>query len=175
MILFTFLKQRQAELEAARLAKEKEEEEVRQQALLAKKEKDIQKKAIKKERQKLRNSCKVCQASGAAALKSTRAPDEVEVFTLSPCTNTKTHFILKYRFGALLFLFGYYFLRQGLIFYYIYFLCVCVGIHERWPTCGDLSVLSWTTLLLEIELSCQAWGQVLQLQSCFTSLIESLL
>uniref|UniRef100_A0A8C4MNX3 Uncharacterized protein n=1 Tax=Equus asinus asinus TaxID=83772 RepID=A0A8C4MNX3_EQUAS len=53
--------QRQAELEAARLAKEKEEEEVRQQALLAKKEKDIQKKAIKKERQKLRNSCKVCQ------------------------------------------------------------------------------------------------------------------
>uniref|UniRef100_A0A8C0D0S0 DnaJ homolog subfamily C member 2 n=1 Tax=Balaenoptera musculus TaxID=9771 RepID=A0A8C0D0S0_BALMU len=52
-------KQRQAELEAARLAKEKEEEEVRQQALLAKKEKDIQKKAIKKERQKLRNSCKV--------------------------------------------------------------------------------------------------------------------
>nr|XP_036869494.1 LOW QUALITY PROTEIN: dnaJ homolog subfamily C member 2 [Manis javanica] len=52
------LKQRQAELEAARLVKEKEEEEVRQQALLAKKEKDIQKKAIKKERQKLRNSCK---------------------------------------------------------------------------------------------------------------------
>uniref|UniRef100_A0A8C0NCW8 DnaJ homolog subfamily C member 2 n=2 Tax=Canis lupus familiaris TaxID=9615 RepID=A0A8C0NCW8_CANLF len=52
-------KQRQAELEAARLAKEKEEEEVRQQALLAKKEKDIQKKAIKKERQKLRNSCKI--------------------------------------------------------------------------------------------------------------------
>ncbi|XP_073095075.1 dnaJ homolog subfamily C member 2 isoform X2 [Manis javanica] len=52
-------KQRQAELEAARLVKEKEEEEVRQQALLAKKEKDIQKKAIKKERQKLRNSCKI--------------------------------------------------------------------------------------------------------------------
>uniref|UniRef100_A0A2K5DIJ0 DnaJ homolog subfamily C member 2 n=1 Tax=Aotus nancymaae TaxID=37293 RepID=A0A2K5DIJ0_AOTNA len=52
-------KQRQAELEAARLAKEKEDEEVRQQALLAKKEKDIQKKAIKKERQKLRNSCKI--------------------------------------------------------------------------------------------------------------------
>ncbi|XP_011840552.1 PREDICTED: dnaJ homolog subfamily C member 2 isoform X2 [Mandrillus leucophaeus] len=52
-------KQRQAELEAARLAKEKEEEEVRQQALLAKKEKDLQKKAIKKERQKLRNSCKI--------------------------------------------------------------------------------------------------------------------
>ncbi|KAB1258091.1 TBC1 domain family member 31 [Camelus dromedarius] len=38
-------KQRQAELEAAQLAKEKEEEEVRQQALLAKKEKDIQKKS----------------------------------------------------------------------------------------------------------------------------------
>ncbi|KAF3823294.1 hypothetical protein GH733_010730, partial [Mirounga leonina] len=35
---------------------EKEEEEVRQQALLAKKEKDIQKKSIKKERQKLQNS-----------------------------------------------------------------------------------------------------------------------
>ncbi|XP_019365001.1 PREDICTED: dnaJ homolog subfamily C member 2 isoform X1 [Gavialis gangeticus] len=51
-------KQRQAELEAARLAKEKEEEEVRQQALLAKKEKEIQKKAIKKERQKLRTTCK---------------------------------------------------------------------------------------------------------------------
>ncbi|NXC09269.1 DNJC2 protein, partial [Orthonyx spaldingii] len=51
-------KQRQAELEAARLAKEKEEEEVRQQALVAKKEKEIQKKAIKKERQKLRTTCK---------------------------------------------------------------------------------------------------------------------
>ncbi|XP_056655488.1 dnaJ homolog subfamily C member 2 isoform X1 [Monodelphis domestica] len=51
-------RQRQAELEAARLVKEKEEEEVRQQALLAKKEKEIQKKAIKKERQKLRTSCK---------------------------------------------------------------------------------------------------------------------
>lgn len=51
--------QRQAELEVARLAKEKEEEETRQQALLMKKEKDIQKKAIKKERQKLRTTCKV--------------------------------------------------------------------------------------------------------------------
>ncbi|XP_064905205.1 dnaJ homolog subfamily C member 2 isoform X2 [Columba livia] len=51
-------KQRQAELEAARLAKEKEEEEFRQQALVAKKEKEIQKKAIKKERQKLRTTCK---------------------------------------------------------------------------------------------------------------------
>uniref|UniRef100_A0A8D2LW65 DnaJ homolog subfamily C member 2 n=1 Tax=Varanus komodoensis TaxID=61221 RepID=A0A8D2LW65_VARKO len=52
-------RQRQAELEAARLAKEKEEEEIRQQALLVKKEKDIQKKAIKKERQKLRTTCKI--------------------------------------------------------------------------------------------------------------------
>lgn len=49
---------RQAELEAARLAKEKEEEEARQAALQAKKEKEIQKKAIKKERQKLRTTCK---------------------------------------------------------------------------------------------------------------------
>lgn len=39
--------------------KEKEEEEAKQVALQAKKEKDIQKKAIKKERQKLRTSCKV--------------------------------------------------------------------------------------------------------------------
>ncbi|KAM4749534.1 dnaJ homolog subfamily C member 2 [Rhinophrynus dorsalis] len=51
-------RQRQAELEAVRLAKEKEEEEARQQALLLKKEKEIQKKAIKKERQRLRTSCK---------------------------------------------------------------------------------------------------------------------
>ncbi|KAH0616479.1 hypothetical protein JD844_027601 [Phrynosoma platyrhinos] len=51
-------RQRQAEIEAARIAKEKEEEEIRQQALLMKKEKDIQKKAIKKERQKLRTTCK---------------------------------------------------------------------------------------------------------------------
>ncbi|XP_061496440.1 dnaJ homolog subfamily C member 2 isoform X2 [Rhineura floridana] len=51
-------RQRQAELEVARLAKEKEDEEIRQQALLMKKEKDIQKKAIKKERQKLRMTCK---------------------------------------------------------------------------------------------------------------------
>lgn len=58
---FFWLQQRQAELEAARLAKEKEEEEVRQQALVAKKEKEIQKKAIKKERQKLRTTCKVLQ------------------------------------------------------------------------------------------------------------------
>ncbi|KAM9312896.1 dnaJ homolog subfamily C member 2 [Gastrophryne carolinensis] len=51
-------KQRQAELEVVRLAKEKEEEEARQQALIAKKEKDIQKKAMKKERQRLRTSAK---------------------------------------------------------------------------------------------------------------------
>ncbi|KAM5173066.1 dnaJ homolog subfamily C member 2 [Mantella aurantiaca] len=51
-------KQRQAELEVIRLAKEKEDEEARQQALIVKKEKEIQKKAIKKERQRLRTSCK---------------------------------------------------------------------------------------------------------------------
>lgn len=50
---------RQAELEAARLQKEKEEEEAKQAAQQAKKEKEIQKKAIKKERQKLRTTCKV--------------------------------------------------------------------------------------------------------------------
>ncbi|KAK5849349.1 hypothetical protein PBY51_008999 [Eleginops maclovinus] len=49
---------RQAEIDAARLAKEKEEEEARQLAQQAKKEKEIQKKAIKKERQKLRTTCK---------------------------------------------------------------------------------------------------------------------
>uniref|UniRef100_G3Q711 DnaJ (Hsp40) homolog, subfamily C, member 2 n=1 Tax=Gasterosteus aculeatus TaxID=69293 RepID=G3Q711_GASAC len=50
---------RQAEVEAARLAKEKEDEEAKQVAQLAKKEKEIQKKAFKKERQKLRTTCKV--------------------------------------------------------------------------------------------------------------------
>lgn len=50
---------RQAELEAARLEKEKEEEEAKQVAQLAKKEKEIQKKAFKKERLKLRTTCKV--------------------------------------------------------------------------------------------------------------------
>lgn len=49
----------QAELEAARLLKQKEEEEAKQVAQQAKKEKEIQKKAIKKERQKLRAICKV--------------------------------------------------------------------------------------------------------------------
>uniref|UniRef100_A0A3B4GNM9 Uncharacterized protein n=1 Tax=Pundamilia nyererei TaxID=303518 RepID=A0A3B4GNM9_9CICH len=53
------IKARRAELEAARLAKEKEEEEAKQAAQQAKKEKEIQKKAIKKERQKLRTMCKV--------------------------------------------------------------------------------------------------------------------
>uniref|UniRef100_A0A9L0SQI5 DnaJ homolog subfamily C member 2 n=1 Tax=Equus caballus TaxID=9796 RepID=A0A9L0SQI5_HORSE len=71
-------KQRQAELEAARLAKEKEEEEVRQQALLAKKEKDIQKKAIKKERQKLRNSCKTWNHFSDSEAERVKMMEEVE-------------------------------------------------------------------------------------------------
>lgn len=54
-----FPQARQAELEAARLAKEKEDEEAKLAAQQAKKEKEIQKKAIKKERQKLRTTCKV--------------------------------------------------------------------------------------------------------------------
>uniref|UniRef100_A0A672TCT4 DnaJ homolog subfamily C member 2-like n=1 Tax=Sinocyclocheilus grahami TaxID=75366 RepID=A0A672TCT4_SINGR len=49
---------RQAEEEAARMRREKEEEAVRQAAQQAKKEKEAQKKAIKKERQKLRTTCK---------------------------------------------------------------------------------------------------------------------
>ncbi|VTJ77259.1 Hypothetical predicted protein [Marmota monax] len=71
-------KQRQAELEAARLAKEKEEEEIRQQALLAKKEKDIQKKAIKKERQKLRNSCKTWNHFSDNEAERVKMMEEVE-------------------------------------------------------------------------------------------------
>uniref|UniRef100_A0A8C6QEY3 DnaJ homolog subfamily C member 2 n=1 Tax=Nannospalax galili TaxID=1026970 RepID=A0A8C6QEY3_NANGA len=71
-------KQRQAELEASQLAKEKEEEEVRQQALLAKKEKDIQKKAIKKERQKLRNSCKTWNHFSDSAAERVKMMEEVE-------------------------------------------------------------------------------------------------
>uniref|UniRef100_A0A2K5L845 DnaJ homolog subfamily C member 2 n=1 Tax=Cercocebus atys TaxID=9531 RepID=A0A2K5L845_CERAT len=71
-------KQRQAELEAARLAKEKEEEEVRQQALLAKKEKDLQKKAIKKERQKLRNSCKTWNHFSDNEAERVKMMEEVE-------------------------------------------------------------------------------------------------
>lgn len=46
-------------MDAARLLKEKEEEEAKQAAQLAKKEKEVQKKAIKKERGKLRTTCKV--------------------------------------------------------------------------------------------------------------------
>lgn len=56
---FAALQARQAEMEAARLAREKEEEEAKQVAQQAKKEKEAQKKAIKKERQKLRTTCKV--------------------------------------------------------------------------------------------------------------------
>lgn len=55
----SFVQAVQAELEAARLLKQKEEEEAKQAAQQAKKEKEIQKKAIKKERQKLRATCKV--------------------------------------------------------------------------------------------------------------------
>lgn len=57
---FLCFQARQAELEAARLVKEKEEEEAKLAAQQAKKEKEIQKKAVKKERQKLRTTCKVC-------------------------------------------------------------------------------------------------------------------
>ncbi|KAK7896869.1 hypothetical protein WMY93_022194 [Mugilogobius chulae] len=71
-------KARHAELEAARLAKEKEEEEARQAALLAKKEKDIQKKAIKKERQKLRTSCKNWNYFADNEVDSVKMMEEVE-------------------------------------------------------------------------------------------------
>lgn len=53
-----FMQARQAEEDAARLAKEKEEEAAKYAAQQAKKEKEAQKKAIKKERQKLRTTCK---------------------------------------------------------------------------------------------------------------------
>ncbi|KAG5267141.1 hypothetical protein AALO_G00218470 [Alosa alosa] len=69
---------RQAELEAARLAKEKEEEEAKQAALLAKKEKDVQKKAIKKERQKLRTTCKNCNYFADNEAESVKMMEEVE-------------------------------------------------------------------------------------------------
>lgn len=73
-VLFKFrlvsLQARQAELEAARLLKEKEEEEAKQVAQQAKKEKEIQKKAIKKERQKLRTTCKVPSPHQASLLQS---------------------------------------------------------------------------------------------------------
>uniref|UniRef100_A0A3B4ADJ4 DnaJ homolog subfamily C member 2 n=1 Tax=Periophthalmus magnuspinnatus TaxID=409849 RepID=A0A3B4ADJ4_9GOBI len=71
-------KARQAELQAARLAKEKEEEEARQAALQAKKEKDIQKKAIKKERQKLRTSCKNWNYFADNEVDSVKMMEEVE-------------------------------------------------------------------------------------------------
>ncbi|AWP00961.1 putative dnaJ -like subfamily C member 2 [Scophthalmus maximus] len=69
---------RQAELEVARLAKEKEEEEAKQAAQLAKKEKDIQKKAIKKERQKLRTTCKNWNYFGDNEADSVKMMEEVE-------------------------------------------------------------------------------------------------
>jgi len=56
---YVWFQARQAELDTARLLKEKEEEEAKQVAQLAKKEKEVQKKAIKKERGKLRTTCKV--------------------------------------------------------------------------------------------------------------------
>ncbi|XP_020785131.1 dnaJ homolog subfamily C member 2 [Boleophthalmus pectinirostris] len=71
-------KARQAELEAVRLAKEKEEEEARQAALQAKKEKEIQKKAIKKERQKLRTSCKNWNYFADNEVDSVKMMEEVE-------------------------------------------------------------------------------------------------
>ncbi|XP_063783073.1 dnaJ homolog subfamily C member 2 [Pseudophryne corroboree] len=71
-------KLRQAELEVVRLAKEKEEEEARQQALLLKKEKEIQKKAIKKERQRLRTSCKNSNYFSDNEAESVKMMEEVE-------------------------------------------------------------------------------------------------
>ncbi|XP_042339241.1 dnaJ homolog subfamily C member 2, partial [Plectropomus leopardus] len=69
---------RQAELEAARLAKEKEEEEAKQVAQQAKKEKEIQKKAIKKERQKLRTTCKNWNYFADNEADSVKMMEEVE-------------------------------------------------------------------------------------------------
>ncbi|XP_068132326.1 dnaJ homolog subfamily C member 2 [Hyperolius riggenbachi] len=69
---------RQAELEAVRLAKEKEDEEARQQALLAKKEKEVQKKAIKKERQRLRTSCKNWNYFSDNEAESVKMMEEIE-------------------------------------------------------------------------------------------------
>ncbi|XP_071502249.1 dnaJ homolog subfamily C member 2-like [Diadema antillarum] len=51
-------KEKQATLEAERLAKEKEEEEARAKAQAAKKEKEALKKAMRKERKALRETCK---------------------------------------------------------------------------------------------------------------------
>ncbi|XP_062238718.1 dnaJ homolog subfamily C member 2 [Platichthys flesus] len=69
---------RQAELETARLAKEKAEEEAKQVAQLAKKEKEIQKKAIKKERQKLRTTCKTWNYFADDESDSVKMMEEVE-------------------------------------------------------------------------------------------------
>lgn len=66
-VCFAALQARQVEMEAARLAREKEEEEAKQAAQQAKKEKEAQKKAIKKERQKLRTTCKVRETPLSAA------------------------------------------------------------------------------------------------------------
>uniref|UniRef100_A0A096LXZ2 DnaJ homolog subfamily C member 2 n=1 Tax=Poecilia formosa TaxID=48698 RepID=A0A096LXZ2_POEFO len=77
-IVFEAVKVRQAELEAARLAKEKEEEEARQAAQQAKKEKEIQKKAIKKERQKLRTTCKNWNYFADSEADSVKMMEEVE-------------------------------------------------------------------------------------------------
>ncbi|XP_034382169.1 dnaJ homolog subfamily C member 2 [Cyclopterus lumpus] len=69
---------RQAELEAARLAKEKEEDEAKQVAQLAKKEKEIQKKAIKKERLKLRTTCKNWNYFAENEAENVKMMEEVE-------------------------------------------------------------------------------------------------
>uniref|UniRef100_A0A671YFK8 DnaJ homolog subfamily C member 2 n=1 Tax=Sparus aurata TaxID=8175 RepID=A0A671YFK8_SPAAU len=69
---------RQAELDAARLQKEKEEEEAKQAAQQAKKEKEIQKKAIKKERQKLRTTCKNWNYFADDETDSVKMMEEVE-------------------------------------------------------------------------------------------------
>ncbi|XP_034529281.1 dnaJ homolog subfamily C member 2 [Notolabrus celidotus] len=69
---------RQAELDAARLVKEKEEEEAKQLAQQAKKEKEIQKKAIKKERQKLRTTCKNWNYFADDETDSVKMMEEVE-------------------------------------------------------------------------------------------------
>ncbi|CAF93399.1 unnamed protein product, partial [Tetraodon nigroviridis] len=68
----------QAELEAARLLKQKEEEEAKQVAQQAKKEKEIQKKAIKKERQKLRATCKNWNYFADNEADSVKMMEEVE-------------------------------------------------------------------------------------------------
>ncbi|XP_037315683.2 dnaJ homolog subfamily C member 2 [Pungitius pungitius] len=69
---------RQAELDAARLVKEKEDEEAKQVAQLAKKEKEIQKKAFKKERQKLRTTCKNWNYFADNESESVKMMEEVE-------------------------------------------------------------------------------------------------